>query len=406
MSNKFWVTLKQHTRKLAGETNLESTSLDSLQYDQKLKAVEEKLLKIQRLVRALTSNFQDVSIGIMDKNMRFVPIDVNDVIEINPVSSSLRKQQPSSNLPPLNMDILLKFKIAFSGMTVHNEINSNGMFYATTAIPLVDSNNRVNEILCVIQNLTERKRMEQELLNAFIKEKELGELKSRFVTMASHEFRTPLTSILASTFLLENLSGSDYDKEKTIHTNRVKRSVNNLTTILNEFLSLQKLEENRINVVHTKINIPEFIQDDLIGEMDVVKKSGQSIEYTHSGESMLSLDHHILWSIITNLLSNSIKYSKAGDTIQIASEFKDNTFKLVVNDNGIGIPEDEQKNIFGRFYRARNALNIEGTGLGLHIVQKYVHLLNGTITFESQLDKGTIFTVILPIVLSEEIVQP
>src|SRR6185503_14457298 len=171
------------------------------------------------------------------------------------------------------------------------------------------------------------------------------------------------------------------------------------------FLSLQKLEENKINVVRTIINIPEFIQDDLIDEMDVVKKAGQTIEYVHSGESMASLDHHILWSIITNLLSNALKYSQPGGKIQIRSELKDNVCELAVSDHGMGIPEDEHKYIFGRFYRARNALNIEGTGLGLHIVQKYVHLLNGTITFESRLDKGTSFKVVLPIVRSKEVAQ-
>lgn len=117
---------------------------------------------------------------------------------------------------------------------------------------------------------------------------------------------------------------------------------------------------------------------------------------------MANFDHHLLWSIITNLLSNSLKYSRPGDKIEIVSDLTPDTFKLVVRDHGIGIPEDEHKHIFGRFYRARNALNIEGTGLGLHIVQKYVHLLNGTIAFDSRLDSGTTFTVTLPIVHSTE----
>jgi signal transduction histidine kinase len=311
--------------------------------------------------------------------------------------SNLFNKKSAQGYPQLDKRVLTKLKKAFNGKNIHCEVNTNGKFYEITAIPLTDSNNQVDEILCVMQNLTERKSMEEGLLKALEREKELGELKSRFVTMASHEFRTPLTSILASTFLLENISGSDYEKDKVIHTNRIKRSVNNLTTILNEFLSLQKLEENKVSVVRTNINIPEFIHDDLIGEMDVVKKAGQVIEYKHLSEQTVAyLDHHLLWSIVTNLLSNSLKYSKVSSEILITSELKGSTLNLLVSDYGIGIPEDEQKYIFGRFYRARNALNIEGTGLGLHIVQKYVHLLNGTITFESQLDKGTNFTVVLP----------
>lgn len=377
-------------------TDIEPDKKNSPRSKKKAGDVEERLLKVERLIHALASNFPDVTIGVMDKNMQFLTVD-------RTLASTSTAEPLSKNYPSFDKQVTSKLKEAFNGENVNCEMNTDDKFYTITAIPLNGNGNKVEEVLCVIQNLTERKQMEQGLLNALEREKELGELKSRFVTMASHEFRTPLTSILASTFLLENLTGVDYEREKSIHTNRVKRSVNNLTTILNEFLSLQKLEENKVNVVRTNINIPEFIQDDLIGEMDVVKKVGQIIEYRHEGsQSMANFDHHLLWSIITNLLSNSLKYSRPGDKIEIVSDLTPDTFKLVVRDHGIGIPEDEHKHIFGRFYRARNALNIEGTGLGLHIVQKYVHLLNGTIAFDSRLDSGTTFTVTLPIVHSTE----
>lgn len=384
---------------------------NQLPQEKLVEATDRKLFKVQRLLSALAVNFPEISLGIINRDMQFGLVNRSDIwdIEFEPTHSlniEPKESYPRIDVPHLDEVDLTKLKKAFGGENVYHEINSNNRFYRVTAIPLFDVDHEVGEVLCVIQNLTDRKQMEEGLLKALEKEREVSELKSRFVTMASHEFRTPLTSILASTFLLENLSVDDYDKEKTIHANRVKRSVNNLTSILNEFLSLQKLEEDKINVVRTLINIPEFIQDDLIDEMDVVKKTGQTIEYRHTGESMASLDHHILWSIITNLLSNSLKYSQPGGRIQITSEIKDTVCELVVSDHGIGIPEDEHKYIFGRFYRARNALNIEGTGLGLHIVQKYVHLLNGTITFESQLYKGTSFKVILPILSNEEVAQP
>jgi len=181
-----------------------------------------------------------------------------------------------------------------------------------------------------------------------------------------------------------------------VHTNRIKRSVNNLTVILNEFLSLEKLEENKVKVVHSDINIPEFIND-LIWEMEVLKKDEQTIQYDHgTSKGIMALDHHLLGSIVTNLISNALKYSKRGDTIAITSEIRNNVLTLIVADPGIGIPANEHKHIFGRFYRASNATNFEGTDLGLHIVQKYVHLIKGSITFESEQDKGTKFTVILP----------
>jgi two-component system sensor kinase FixL len=149
-------------------------------------------------------------------------------------------------------------------------------------------------------------------------------------------------------------------------------------------------------LVFSDTNVPEYIQD-LIGEMEAAKKDGQGIEYVHTGDqAMARLDHHLLWSIVTNLLSNSLKYSKPGHQVTITSEISDDFITIKVKDTGIGIPDDEHKYIFGRFYRARNAVNYEGTGLGLHIVQKYVNLVRGTIVFESELDKGTLFTVTIP----------
>jgi signal transduction histidine kinase len=155
-------------------------------------------------------------------------------------------------------------------------------------------------------------------------------------------------------------------------------------------------------VLNSDVHIPEFIHDTL-SEMEILKREKQVINYDHLGDTNMALiDHQILWSIITNLTSNSLKYSKPGDTIKITSEVRIDSIVFTVKDFGIGIPEDEQQFIFGRFFRARNATNIEGTGLGLHIIQKYIHLLKGIISFESQLEVGTTFTVMLPVTAGRE----
>ncbi len=293
-------------------------------------------------------------------------------------------------------ETLAKIKKAFDGQSISFEVETKDRFYNISAVPLPDGQNNVNEILCVLRNVTERKKMEDGLLKALEKEKELGELKSRFVTFACHEFKTPLATILSSSFLLENYSGEDFDKEKMVHTNRIKRSVDNLTMILNEFLSLEELEETQIKVVNKKINIPKYIRG-LISEVEPLKQKDQVLDYHHSGDQQTAtLDPHRLWSIITNLFSNALKYSKPGDKIQITSEINNNIFTLTVKDSGIGIPPDEQKHIFERFYRASNAINLKGTGLGLLIVEKNVKLLEGSISFTSQLDVGTEFKVTLP----------
>jgi signal transduction histidine kinase len=374
--------------------SVEEINRDLQRQIQKRKVIEKKLMKIQRLYDTMVRNFPDGVIGVLNKEMQYVLIDGKDLEQIELPVPGWGNQNTGQNINPfLTDDTLEKLKKAFDGEHVSCEVLTKDRIYHVTAVPLTDSKNNINEILCVMQNVTERKRMEEGLLKALEKEKELGELKSRFVTMASHEFRTPLTTILSSTFLLENYSGENYDKEKTLHTNRIKRSVNNLTMILNEFLSLEKLEEDKVKVVYTDINVPDYLQD-LISEMEVVKKESQIVEYRHFGKQTIArLDHQLFWSIVTNLISNALKYSRAGVKIIITTELKGQCLILTVKDHGIGIPPHDQKYIFGRFYRASNAINFEGTGLGLHIVQKYVHLLNGNIRFESQLEVGTTFTV-------------
>jgi signal transduction histidine kinase len=361
------------------------------------KTVQKELQKIRELHEALLHSFPNVLIGVIDRGMQFMSLDGRSFDEIDLISNNSRPDTRDilSHLSKKSKD---KIKKAFEGKRVNHEIKLRDKFYKVTAIPL-PAKEGVEKVLCLIMNISEQKSMEAGLLKSLEKEKEVGELKSRFVTMASHEFRTPLTSILASTFLLENAptDKDEAEKDKTLHINRIKRSVNNLTAILNEFLSLQKLEENKVSLVYTEVNVPEYIQDDLVSEMEVLKKPDQVLEYKHLGiQSMAHIDHQIFWSIVTNLISNSLKYSRAGAKICITSEIDDGIIKLQVEDPGIGIPDNEHKYIFGRFYRASNALNFEGTGLGLHIVQKYVHLLKGQITFTSRLNEGTRFSVSLP----------
>lgn len=353
--------------------------------------------RVRVLHETLAQNFPEIVIGTLNKQMQFGRIggNIESMTEITDLGSG-NTNSIVYKIPHMEGDALPILRRAFHGENVVYEARGGDRYFNVKAIPLKQPDGAINEVLCVFQDITEQKKMQEGLIAALDREKELGELKSRFVTMASHEFRTPLTAILASTFLLESYSGDDYNKEKMVHTSRIKRSVNNLTNILNEFLSLEKLEANKVSVVHSDINVPEYLQDDLIGEMDLIKKVGQMIDYRHTGKAIVNLDHHLLWSILTNLISNALKYSRPESIVRVKSDLNDERLLITVEDKGIGIPADEQKNIFGRFFRARNATNIEGTGLGLHITQKYVGLLNGQITFHSKLDEGTTFTVILP----------
>lgn len=244
------------------------------------------------------------------------------------------------------------------------------------------------------QSLSDLQRAEKEILLSLEKEKELGELKSRFVSMASHEFRTPLTTILSSANLILKYTEADQQPSREKHVERIKKSVQNLTNILNDFLSLEKLESGSQNLAFDKINLNELILE-VIEEMEPTLKPGQRIEKSLNNLKIQS-DPHILKNIFFNLISNASKYSNENDAIKIDCGIENGFVVVTVADEGIGIPEEEQKNMFERFFRAQNVINIKGTGLGLNIVKKYLDLLNGKIAFESQLNKGSVFKVYLP----------
>lgn len=231
-----------------------------------------------------------------------------------------------------------------------------------------------------------------ELTKALSKEKELGDLKSRFVSMASHEFRTPLSTILSSASLLAKYVESSEQEKRNKHILRIKTSVNNLTDILNEFLSIGKIEDGRIEVRYNFFNVKEFLNN-ICTEMQANARPKQTIRYTHKGEEWVELDTSLLRNIIFNLLSNAIKFSHEAGEIIMASEVDDKEIIIEIADKGIGIAEEDQLHLFERFFRAGNATNIQGTGLGLHIVSKYIELLNGNIEFKSTLEQGTTFTI-------------
>lgn len=234
-----------------------------------------------------------------------------------------------------------------------------------------------------------------ELSEALDREKFMSEMKSRFVSMASHEFRTPLSVVLSSTSLIEQYLKPEHDEKIGRHTARIKSTVYTLTGILNDFLSLDKLEQGKLEIEYELFDLPDFTAE-AIEEVGPMKKSGQTVIVSHVGGKQILQDKKMLRYIILNLLSNSIKYSPEGKGIYLYMEVTDSSLKITVKDEGIGIPEEEQKNMYNKFFRAKNTANIQGTGLGLTIVKRYTELLNGTVQFYSKINEGTTFTIELP----------
>ncbi|MGF1533307.1 MAG: ATP-binding protein [Bernardetiaceae bacterium] len=234
---------------------------------------------------------------------------------------------------------------------------------------------------------------QEELHRSLAKEKQVNELKSRFVSMASHEFRTPLSTILSSVSLIGRYEKSEDAPKRQKHIERIKSAVKNLTTILDDFLSISKLEEGKVRNHPEWFGLCEFLED-IAEEMQVVAKKGQQIRFSPLEVAhRVYMDKHILKNVLNNLLSNAIKYSHENKNIYIRVHKLNHQITLEIEDEGIGIPESEQTHLFTRFFRAHNAMNIQGTGLGLNIVQRYLDMMDGRITFDSQEGKGSRFCI-------------
>ncbi|MDZ4822228.1 MAG: PAS domain-containing sensor histidine kinase [Flavobacteriales bacterium] len=234
-----------------------------------------------------------------------------------------------------------------------------------------------------------------ELTIALEKEKELNEMKSRFISMASHEFRTPLSAVLSSISLIGKYNKEEEQPKREKHIDRIKSAVHNLTDILNDILSLGKLEEGVIRANMVVCDLAHCIEE-VVAELSAITKPGQQIRATHSGKNEIVADKQLLRNIIINLVSNAIKFSSEDAAIVVKSAVNMHGATVVVKDNGLGISEDDQRHLFERFYRGKNATNIQGTGLGLSIVLKYLELMDGTIECKSELEHGSEFIIFIP----------
>lgn len=256
--------------------------------------------------------------------------------------------------------------------------------------------NKVEERTMILKEaLHELEKSQQELSEALNKEKELSEIKSRFVSMASHEFRTPLSTVLSSAALVSKYTQTDDQDKRDRHIKRIKDSVKHLNDLLEDFLSLGKLEEGKVAMKPESFDVKEFMEE-VTEEVSSIIKKGQKIQVHFDGDSSFATDKKLLRNILINLLSNAVKFSEEGSKIYFNATLAGQRLTISIRDEGIGISEEDQQHMFTSFFRGRNAINIQGTGLGLHIVRRYVDLLQGDIGLESALGNGTTVTIDLP----------
>ncbi len=257
------------------------------------------------------------------------------------------------------------------------------------------------ELICASTELglfMQRKRVEDEVLTELKKEKELSELKSRFISMTSHEFRTPLCTILSSTDLLELYGKKWSEDKKTEHFQRIQSAVERMTQLLDDVLLIGKAEAGKLEFQPIPMNLDKFCAD-LVEELQQGEGSRRhTINFVQQGKcTNTHMDEKLLRQVLSNLLSNAMKYSSPDSPIYFEVNCQEEKAIFLIKDSGIGIPKEDQQRLFESFHRAKNVGTIPGTGLGLAIVKKSLDLHGGEITLDSSVGVGTTFIVKLPL---------
>jgi PAS domain S-box-containing protein len=395
-------------RKVASRTSeltatVEKLVASNLSLEDQIEETQEakkSVIASKSLSSAIAKNFPNGFIIVFNANFEMLLIE-GETVALLGLGKKVLEETTVADITLFSSVQKVKLKQdilkTIAGEHLGFEVAFKNKYFSVNTIPLADKNAFISSALFVYSNITEQKKVEQDSKNALKKEQELNELKSRFVAMASHEFRTPLSAIQTSAILIgrQNELGMEQKREK--YVSQIKRNVKQLVVILNDFLSLSKLEEGKVTA-----NIVTFdfvaLAKTLLEEVSITKKKGKNIILLAPNMPvLLNLDPKLVRRILMNLLSNALKYSPENTDIHIKIEKRNEFISLEVQNQGIGIPEEEQNKLFQRFFRAKNVQDIQGTGLGLHIIKQFVDLMSGTIDFKSKTNKGATFLVKLPI---------
>ncbi len=261
---------------------------------------------------------------------------------------------------------------------------------------------RTKKLHTTIKDLEEevrlRKKAEAKIKESLKKERDLNVLKTKFLSLVSHEFKTPLSGILTSATLAKKYTKSEQQKKRDKHIDIIKNKVKYLNNILNDFLTIERLETGKVSYKFTTFPLSKVVNE-VVYDANMLLKTGQQINYPKDiDDYIINFDEKILELTLTNLINNAIKYSGENTVIDLFVSIENAILIFEIVDQGIGIPEKEQKYIFNRYFRAENALLDQGTGIGLNIVKTHLESLGGDITFTSELNKGSTFIVRIPII--------
>lgn len=351
------------------------------------------------------------------KTLQFIEVNKGARNNIGYTIEELRKLTPIDIKPEFNKERFLeKIEPLLNGTDEKIKFNTkhqrkDGSTYPVEVHLQKSINGNSKTLVAIILDITEQEEYTQNLENtvaqrtrqleeALTKEKELGELKTKFLSLVSHEFKTPLSGILTSAILVNKYTKEEQQDKREMHLKTIMGKVKYLNNIINDFLSIERLGSGKVNYMYSNFPLSKVVNE-VIYDANMLLKEGQRIEYPENIDTIfLDFDEKILDLILTNLLNNAIKYSPEHSTIYItAKEIKD-ILTIKVRDEGIGVPEAEQKHVFNRYFRAENALLNQGTGIGLNIVKTHLENLGGAITFTSTENIGTEFIVKIPLSLA------
>lgn len=344
------------------------------------------------------------------ETLLFVDVNKGALYNIGYTLEELKGMTPVDIKPDFNKTLFLqKIEPVLTGSVEKLKFNSihqrkDGTTYPVEIHLQKSSTGYKDSLVAIILDISEQEaytqkleqkvaQRTQQLEEALAKEKELGELKTKFLSLVSHEFKTPLSGILTSAILTGKYTKEDQQENRDKHLKTIQSKVKYLNNIINDFLSIERLESGKVNYIYSNFPLSKVVNE-VVYDANMLLKEGQKISYPENIDSIfIDYDEKILELILTNLINNAIKYSSENTTIFLTATTEEDRLILKIRDEGIGIPEAEQKYIFNRYFRAENALLNQGTGIGLNIVKTHLENLGGMITFTSIQDVGTEFVV-------------
>ena len=347
----------------------------------------------------LTNAKENAAALHLDREFDLILAHSRIILERKPIADSIVQQILAVPLPRTAMQIEEAYSMHYRTATDRALILRQilfGLALATVVLGLTDVILRIRRSAFALELATSELRLaNRALAREREKERQLGELKTRFVSMTSHEFRTPLSVIVSSTELLENY-GDRWDTERRLdHLERIRSAAGSMGRMLDDILIIGRAEAGVLRASPTQMNLDEFCQH-LVESLEHSSARSHCIRYTFHGDPRVTLDERLMSEVVGNLLGNALKYSPPGSEVHFDVHTTDETCRFLVRDQGIGIPPAEQARLFESFFRASNADQIKGSGLGLAVVKKALDVQNGTVEVESELGRGTKFIVHIP----------